>query len=92
MITLKAVAAFTLTVASALGVLAAAPADFTVTSPTDGQTFKLSEARGQYVALHFLLKTECPVCLKHTAEFSMKAPTLAGVRQIFLKPDSEAEI
>ena len=92
MITLKAVAALTLTFASALGVLAAAPADFTVISPTDGQTFKLSEARGQYVALHFLLKTECPVCLKHTAEFSMKAPTLAGVRQIFLKPDSEAEI
>ena len=70
----------------------AAPADFTVLSPTDGKTFRLSEAKGRYVALHFLLKTECPFCLRHTVEFSMKAPTLAGVQHVFLKPDSESEI
>ena len=70
----------------------AAPTDFTVTSPTDGKNFRLSEAKGRYVALHFLLKTECPFCLKHTAEFSMKAPTVAGVQHVFLKPDSESEI
>ena len=44
--------------------LHAAPAEFSVTSPVDGNTFTLSEARGKYVALHFLLKTECPFCLK----------------------------
>jgi peroxiredoxin Q/BCP len=70
----------------------AAPSDFTVTSPIDGQTFRLSDAKGRYVALHFLLKTECPFCLRHTAEYSMKAPTVAGVRHVFLKPDSDAEI
>lgn len=71
---------------------AAAPADFTVTSPADGKTFRLSEAKGRYVALHFLLKTECPFCLRHTAEYSMKAPTVAGVQHLFLKPDAEDEI
>jgi peroxiredoxin Q/BCP len=69
-----------------------APTDFTVSSPIDGKTFRLSDAKGRYVALHFLLKTECPFCLRHTAEYSMKAPTLAGVTHIFLKPDSDAEI
>ena len=71
---------------------ASAPADFTVNSPIDGKMFRLAEAKGHYVALHFLLKTECPFCLRHTAEYSMKAPTIAGVRHIFLKPDSAAEI
>src|SRR5690349_166081 len=73
-------------------VFAAAPADFTVTAPADGKTFRLSENKGRYVALHFLLKTECPFCLRHTAEYSMRALTLAGVQHIFLKPDSDAEI
>src|ERR1044071_659768 len=71
---------------------ASAPNDFTVTSPIDGKTFRLSEAKGRYVALHFLLKTECPFCLRHTAEYSMKAPTVAGVTHVFLKPDSDDEI
>lgn len=71
---------------------APAPSDFTVISPIDGKTFHLSDAKGRYVALHFLLKTECPFCLRHTAEYSMKAPTIAGVTHIFLKPDSNAEI
>jgi peroxiredoxin Q/BCP len=70
----------------------AAPADFNVTSPIDGKTFRLSEAKTRYVALHFLLKTECPFCLRHTAEYSIKAPSVAGVTHVFLKPDSEAEI
>src|ERR1041384_5310559 len=72
--------------------LGAAPADFTVTSPIDGKTFRLAEAKGRFVALHFLLKTECPFCLRHTAEYSMKAPGIAGVQHVFLKPDSDAEI
>jgi thioredoxin-dependent peroxiredoxin len=33
---------------------------FTVESPADGKTFALADAKGKYVALHFLLKTECP--------------------------------
>src|ERR1044072_7381228 len=89
---LKVFAAVVVSIAASFAALAAAPADFTLTSPTDGKVFRLSEAKGRYVALHFLLKTECPFCLRHSAEYSMKAPTVAGVTHIFLKPDSDAEI
>lgn len=70
----------------------AAPADFAVEAPDGGQTFKLSESRGKYVALHFLLKTECPYCLRHTRTFAREAATMPEVVQVFLKPDSVAEI
>ena len=72
--------------------LRAAPVDFSVESPVDGKTFKLSDARGKYVALHFLLKTECPFCLKHTHDYAARAASLPNVVQVFLKPDSADEI
>ncbi|MFN0066460.1 MAG: hypothetical protein ACKVYV_02390, partial [Limisphaerales bacterium] len=65
---------------------AAPPADFTVTAPADGPTFRLADARGKYVALHFLLKTECPVCLRHTAEHAKLAAAQPDVVHVFLKP------
>lgn len=68
------------------------PADFTLMSATDGSTFVLSRAKGKYVALHFLLKTECPYCLRHTHEYMSAADSLPGVIQVFIKPDSEEEI
>jgi len=77
--------------ASAL-VLCAAPADFTVEAPAAGKTFKLSEAKGKYVALHFLLKTECPYCLKHTRDYAVKSAGTPDVIHIFLKPDGIDEI
>ncbi len=67
-------------------------ADFTVESPVDGKTFQLSSAHGRYVALQFLLKTECPICLRHTHEAAKKAAQLPDVVQVFLKPDSAEEI
>jgi peroxiredoxin Q/BCP len=70
----------------------AAPADFTVEAPAGGKPFKLSDAKGKYVALHFLLKTECPFCLQHTRTFAKQAATLPDVVQVFLKPDSVADI
>ena len=73
----------------------AAPAnsdDFAVTSATSQATFRLADAKGKYVALHFLLKTECPVCLRHTRDYFTKATTLPHVVQVFLKPDTDAEI
>jgi peroxiredoxin Q/BCP len=70
----------------------AAPADFTVEAPGGGKPFKLSEAKGKYVALHFLLKTECPYCLRHTRTFAKEAATMPEVVQVFLKPDSAADI
>lgn len=66
------------------------PEDFTV-FPV-GKPFKLSEAKGRYVALHFLLKTECPFCLRYTHEYASKAAQAPGVTHVFLKPDAVEEI
>ncbi|MBL9139052.1 MAG: redoxin domain-containing protein [Verrucomicrobiales bacterium] len=66
--------------------------DLEVTAPVDGAVFRLSEARGRYVALHFLLKTECPFCQRHVREYVQRAAELPDVVQVFLKPDSEEEI
>lgn len=68
------------------------PDDFTLRSVTSKAAFKLSEAKGKYVALHFLLKTECPLCLRHTRDYFAKAATLPNVVQVFVKPDTDAEI
>ena len=74
------------------GTVAAAPADFVFESPADGKSFKLSEAKGKYVALHFLLKTECPFCLKHTRDYAKKSAATPDVVHVFLKPDSADDI
>lgn len=68
----------------------AGPADFSLRNDT--QTFQLSKARGKFIALHFLLKTECPYCLRYTQEYRDRASEVAGIVHLFLKPDSEAEI
>lgn len=71
---------------------AATPEDFTVKAAAGKGSFTLKEARGKFVALHFLLKTECPLCLKHTRDYFAKSATLPNVVQVFLKPDSDNEI
>lgn len=86
-----ALAALLLTFA-AVAAIAAPPADFTVTAPADGRVFRLADARGRYVALHFLLKTECPICLRHTAAHAKLAATQPDLVNVFLKPDSAEEI
>jgi len=74
------------------GTFAAPLVDFTVESPSDGKFFKLSEAKGKYVALHFLLKTECPFCLKHTRDYAKRYAATPDVIHVFLKPDSADQI
>lgn len=71
---------------------AAQPEDFTVKAAAGKGSFTLKEARGKFVALHFLLKTECPLCLKHTRDYFAKSATLPNVVQVFLKPDADGEI
>jgi len=66
--------------------------DIKLKSATDNSEFRLKKERGKFVALHFLLKTECPFCIKHTRDYFTKAKTLPKVKQIFIKPDSELEI
>lgn len=68
------------------------PVNFELFSATDKGHFVSSEAKGKYIALHFLLKTECPYCLRHTSDYIDKAATLPNVVQIFIKPDKEEEI
>ncbi len=77
---------------AALTAAAAAPIDFTVDSPVDGRKFRLADARGRYVALHFLLKTECPYCLRHTRDYAKRSAGSDDVTHVFLKPDSADEI
>jgi peroxiredoxin Q/BCP len=72
--------------------LGAHPVDFTVPAAAGKGVFKLSEAKGRWVVLHFLLKTECPVCLRYTQEFQSKAASLPNTTQVFLKPDTDEEI
>ena len=69
----------------------AAPTDFTLKEAGGDKTFSLSQAKGKYVALHFLLKTECPICLRHTQSYAAKASTLPNVEQVFIKPDDDAD-
>ena len=68
------------------------PEDFTLESPTHRTEFSLSAAKGKHVALHFLLKTECPFCLKHTHDFAALGAAMPDVMHVFIKPDSATEI
>ncbi len=68
------------------------PTDFTIESPTHGTTLTLSEQKGKVIALHFLLKTECPYCIKHTNDYAKLAAKTPDVLHVFLKPDSADEI
>ncbi|HXH99452.1 MAG TPA: redoxin domain-containing protein [Sphingobacteriaceae bacterium] len=68
------------------------PGNFKLKSATDKSQFVLSKSNGKFVALHFLLKTECPNCLRHTRQYFSKAETLPNVIQVFIKPDDETEI
>ncbi|MEO6435811.1 MAG: redoxin domain-containing protein, partial [Tepidisphaeraceae bacterium] len=49
-------------------------------------------ANAKFIALHFLLKTECPVCLKHTREYAKRAGEVPGVVHLFLKPDEPDDL
>lgn len=82
----------TLVTLSAALMAQANPADFTIQSVHSTNTFHLADAKGKFVAVHFLLKTECPYCVKHTVSYLELAKTDTNVVHIFLKPDTEAEI
>ncbi len=54
--------------------------------------FELKDHRGKTVVLHFLLKTECPYCLKYTNQYAQLAATTPEVVHLFIKPDSDKDI
>ncbi len=68
------------------------PTDFTLYSVSDSSKFVLSENKGKYVVLHFLLKTECPYCMRLTMEYAINADSLPDVVQVFIKPDAKEEL
>ena len=90
-INLLASSAFCLLV-SACAAQADNPKDFKVKSATDDSAFELSEHKGKTVVLHFLLKTECPYCMRYTHEYAQIAEKNSDVVHVFLKPDSEDDI
>lgn len=63
--------------------------DFSLESVGDkkAKTFTLSENKGKYVILHFLLKTTCPVCQRHTRDYHVALKDSDKVVQLFIKPD-----
>lgn len=65
--------------------------EFTVPRVNGTGSFSLSEARGEWVAVHFLLKTECPICRSMTDTYATRADEVPGVRHVFLKPDAVAD-
>lgn len=66
--------------------------DFALHQADGDSVFHLSEAEGKFVALHFLLKTTCPYCIRHTHDVTRRAGELPDVVQVFIKPDNRAEI
>ncbi|HEY0982587.1 peroxiredoxin family protein [Schlesneria sp.] len=68
------------------------PGSFTVKSPTHNATFTVPSESGKLIALHFLLKSECPFCLKLTHDYSLLARSEQDVVHLFVKPDSDEEI
>ena len=60
------------------------PIDFELKSVTNQKVFNLSKVKGNFVALHFLLKTECPYCLRHTHEYFINSDSLPNVVQVFI--------
>lgn len=77
---------------TACAVQADNPQNFKVKSATDDSTFELSSQKGKTVILHFLLKTECPYCMRYTHEYAKLADKNEDVLHVFLKPDTEEEI
>lgn len=88
----KSIPALLLFFTFSTGLLAQVPGEVKLQSATDNSEFNLKKEKGKFVALHFLLKTECPFCIKHTQDYFSKAKTLPNVKQVFIKPDSEFEI
>jgi peroxiredoxin Q/BCP len=88
---LKSLAAL-LVLSLTVGIGRANPNDFTVRSAGGTNIFELSKAKGKFVALHFLLRTECPYCIRHTRDYVKKSADDSLVIHIFLKPDTDAEI
>ena len=89
---IKNIAVALILLMAAVSIKAQNPTSFKLNSATDDSQFSLRSAKGKYVALHFLLKTECPYCIRHTQDYFSKAKDFPNLIQVFIKPDTEKEI
>lgn len=68
----------------------------TLLAVADHHTFALADAKGKYLALHFLTKSDTAAdtaeCAKFVQDVLRSAPTVAGVMHVFIKPGSEGEV
>lgn len=72
-----------------------APEDVAIRSVKTDKDQKITELKGdhgQYVALHFLTRTRTKECDEFVREVIARAPSLAGVRHVFIKADDAAEV
>ena len=66
--------------------------NFTLREADGDDVFHLSDARGSYVALHFLLQTDCSNCMRLTRDYVARAEEVPDVVHVFIKPDTVEEI
>jgi peroxiredoxin Q/BCP len=89
----KSVLSLLLAILATCGILRAEnPDEFTLHSATNDSTFQLSAHAEKTVVLHFLLKTECPYCLKYTRQYAAFAEEHPETIHVFVKPDTVEEI
>lgn len=92
---LVSVMTFAVTLASPLLVSAddTAPAMMhSLSAATDSHPFMIADAKGHYLALHFLTKTDTTECTAFVREYLRAAPGVAGVMHVFIKPDEQSEV
>ncbi|CAG0973658.1 hypothetical protein PHYC_01385 [Phycisphaerales bacterium] len=58
-----------------------------VVAVSDHRPFAVRDGLGRYLALHFLTRTSSPENTDAVREYVREAPTLAGVRHVFIRPD-----
>ena len=63
--------------------MAQLPGKIKLKSATDNKEFNLAIEKGKFVALHFLLKTECPYCIRHTQDYFKNKSIFAATVFLF---------
>lgn len=66
--------------------------NFELPCVSDDSLFRLKDHQGKFVVVHFLLKTECPLCLRLTRDYAKVAAEESDVVHIFVKPDAEEDL
>jgi peroxiredoxin/YHS domain-containing protein len=74
----------------AIAMAVTAPADFEFRAGDD--SFRLSEARGKFVAIHFLPAVDCTECLEYVNASMRLQDESAGLVQVFVIPAADESV